>query len=263
MYAPQRPSHGERRPALRCDGPRRFEAPGLRRASSRARCDAPTTVHFSLREVRQETQIRGETRRIERVATLRAKPCSMDDTRQRSTGQIGPSAHVQRARVRMIEGGEGDFVQRLLADPCNSTPIVLIKSLCQFLPYLGFSHPQRVSQLARYDARRSREGMDQDGEREVMHELHVVPVVIAHVGHRGSSSKILLRAGRSHRFSSDSAFRAPWCLHSSDDGRPNERTGVALCSCEARTHKDGGPALAEKSVRPLGPTWCPPCMEVC
>ena len=91
----------------------------------------------------------------------------------------------------------------------NSTPIVLIKSLCQFLPYLGFSHPQRVSQLARYDARRSREGMDQDGEREVMHELHVVPVVIAHVGHRGGSSKILLRAGRSHRFSSDSAFRAP------------------------------------------------------
>jgi hypothetical protein len=109
LYAPQRPSHGERRPALRCDGPRSFEAPGLRRASSRARCDAPTTVHFSLREVRQETQIRGETRRIERVATLRAKPCSMDDTRQRSTGQIGPSAHVQRARVRIIEGGEGDF----------------------------------------------------------------------------------------------------------------------------------------------------------
>ena len=145
----------------------------------------------------------------------------------------------------------------------NSTPIVLIKSLCQFLPYLGFSHPQRVSQLARYDARRSREGMDQGWRARGEHELHVVPVVIAHVGHRGGSSKILLRAGRSHRFSSDSAFRAPWCLHSSDDGRPNERTGVALCSCEARTHKDGGPALAEKSVRPLGPTWCPPCMEVC
>ena len=91
----------------------------------------------------------------------------------------------------------------------KGTPIVLIKSLCQFLPYLGFSHPQRVSQLARYDARRSREGMDQDGEREVIHELYVVPVVIACAGHRGSPSKILLRAGRSHRFSSDSAFRAP------------------------------------------------------
>ena len=97
-HPPQRPSHGERRPALRCDGPRRFEAPGPRRASSRARCDAPTTVLFSLREVRQETQIRGETRRLERVATLRAKPCSMDDTRQRSSGQIGRSAHVQRPR---------------------------------------------------------------------------------------------------------------------------------------------------------------------
>ena len=91
----------------------------------------------------------------------------------------------------------------------NSTPTILIKSLCQFLPYLGFSHPQRVSQLARYDARRSPKGVDQDGEREVMPELHVVPVVIAHVGHRGGSSKILLRAGRSHHFSSDSAFRAP------------------------------------------------------
>ena len=99
-HPPQRPSHGERRPALRCDGPRRFEAPGPRRASSRARCDAPTTVLFSLREVRQETQILGETRRLERVATLRAKPCSMDDTRQRSSRQIGRSAHVQRPRSK-------------------------------------------------------------------------------------------------------------------------------------------------------------------
>ena len=49
-------------------------------------------------------------------------------------------------------------------------------------------------------------GVDQDGEREVMPELHVVPVVIACAGHRGSPSKILLRAGRSHRFSSDSAY---------------------------------------------------------
>ena len=57
----------------------------------------------------------------------------------------------------------------------NSTPIVLIKSLCQFLPYLGFSHPQRVSQLARYDARRSRREWTEDGEREVMPELHVCP----------------------------------------------------------------------------------------
>ena len=77
-----------------------------------------SAVLFSLREVHQETQIRGATTRLKRVATLRAKPCSMDDTRQRSTGQIGPSAHVQRARVRMIEGGEGAFVQRLLTDPC-------------------------------------------------------------------------------------------------------------------------------------------------
>ena len=47
----------------------------------------------------------------------------------------------------------------------NATPIVLIKSLCQFLPFLGISHPQRVSQLTRYDARRSREGMDQRAPR--------------------------------------------------------------------------------------------------
>ena len=40
----------------------------------------------------------------------------------------------------------------------------------------------------------------------VMHELDVVSVVIACEGHRGSPSKMLLRAGRSHRFSSDSAF---------------------------------------------------------
>ena len=94
LHAPQRPSHGERRPALRRQSARRLEAPGPWRTSSTARCNAPSTVHFSLREVRQQTQIRGETRRIERVATLRAKPCSMDDTRQRSTGQIGPTAHV-------------------------------------------------------------------------------------------------------------------------------------------------------------------------
>ena len=107
-HPPQRPSHGERRPALRHQSARRFEAPGPWRASSRARCDAPTTVHFSLREVRQETQIRGATRRLERVATLRVKPCSMDDRRQRSSGQIGRSAHVQRPRLELllrIEGG--------------------------------------------------------------------------------------------------------------------------------------------------------------
>ena len=57
----------------------------------------------------------------------------------------------------------------------NSTPIVLIKSQCQFLPFLGISHPQRVSQLARYDARRSRREWTEDGEREVMPELHVCP----------------------------------------------------------------------------------------
>ena len=47
----------------------------------------------------------------------------------------------------------------------SSKPMLklFIKSLCQFLPFLGLFHPQRVSQLARYDARRSREGMDQDG----------------------------------------------------------------------------------------------------
>ena len=95
LHAPQRPSHGEGRPALRRQSTRRLEAPGPWRASSRARSDAPTTVHFSLREVRQETQIRGKTTtRLQRIATLRAKPCSMDDTRQRSTGQIGPTAHV-------------------------------------------------------------------------------------------------------------------------------------------------------------------------
>ena len=42
--------------------------------------------------------------------------------------------------------------------------------------------------------------------RALMHELDVVPVVIACEGHRGSPSKMLLRAGRSHRFSSDSAY---------------------------------------------------------
>ena len=47
----------------------------------------------------------------------------------------------------------------------NSTPTILIKSLCQFLPFLGISLPQRVSQLTRYDARRSREGMDQRAPR--------------------------------------------------------------------------------------------------
>ena len=50
------------------------------------------------------------------------------------------------------------------------------------------------------------EGMDQDGAPSVMHELDVVSVVIACEGHRGSPSKMLLRARRSHRFSSDSAF---------------------------------------------------------
>ena len=100
LHAPQRPSHGERRPALRRQSARRFEAPGPWRTSSTARCNAPTTVHFLLREVRQETQIRGATTRIERVATLRAKPCSMDDTRQRSSGQIGRFAHVQRPRSK-------------------------------------------------------------------------------------------------------------------------------------------------------------------
>ena len=98
LHAPQRPSHGERRPALRRQSARRFEAPGPWRTSSTARCNAPTTVLFSLREVHQETQIRGATTRLKRVATLRAKPCSMDDTRQRSSGQIGRSAHVQRPR---------------------------------------------------------------------------------------------------------------------------------------------------------------------
>ena len=96
-HPPQRSSYGERRPALRRQSARRFEAPGPRRASSRARCDAPTTVLFSLREVCQETQIRGKTTRLQCVATLRAKPCSMDETRERSSGQIGRSAHVQRA----------------------------------------------------------------------------------------------------------------------------------------------------------------------
>ena len=104
LHAPQRPSHGERRPALRRQSARRFEAPGPWRTSSTARCNAPTTVHFSLREVRQETQIRGETRRIERVATLRAKPCSMDDTRQ---GAAVKSADplMCNVRARIIEGG--------------------------------------------------------------------------------------------------------------------------------------------------------------
>ena len=104
-HPPQRPSHGERRPALRCDGPRRFEAPGPRRASSRARCDAPTTVHFSLREVRQETQILGETRRVSSAS----RHCALSRAAwtTQGSGAAGKSADplMCNVRARIIEGG--------------------------------------------------------------------------------------------------------------------------------------------------------------
>ena len=60
--------------------------------------------------------------------------------------------------------------------------------------------------MARYDARRSRDGVDQDGEPSVMHELDVVPVVVAHESHSKCPSKLLVFAGHLHRFSIDSGF---------------------------------------------------------
>ena len=56
------------------------------------------TVNLSLREVGQETQIRGGATRSESVATLRVKPWSTDDTRERSSDQIGLFARLQRRR---------------------------------------------------------------------------------------------------------------------------------------------------------------------
>ena len=42
-----------------------------------------------------------------------------------------------------------------------------------------------------------------------MHELDVVPVVVAHESHSGCTSKLLVFAGHLHRESIDSGFCCP------------------------------------------------------
>ena len=43
----------------------------------------------------------------------------------------------------------------------------------------------------------------------MIHELDVVPVVVAHESHSGCPSKLLVFAGHLHRFSTDSDFWSP------------------------------------------------------
>ena len=104
LYAPQRPSHGERWPALRCDGPRRFKHRGFG-APLQGR-DATHRPQFTFRFERCVKRHKSGERRGVSSASRHCAPSRAAWTTQGS-GAAGKSADplMCNVRARIIEGG--------------------------------------------------------------------------------------------------------------------------------------------------------------